>query len=273
MNGIRPPAVAGLFYPASADELRSAVSFHLSRVPRFSETRRCVGIVSPHAGYVYSGYTAAHGFRAVENGRYKTVIILSPSHQEYFRGVSVYSGDAYSTPFGEVSVNRRIADLLLTEDGYIFSGIEGHRREHAVEVQLPFLQHCLGAFDFVPVVMGDQNHHSISLLAVQLSRVLDDTMLVVASSDLSHFYPRETANRMDGRVETHLKTLDADSLEQDLRSGKAEACGGGPMAAMIRALKKTGKETMKVLCRCDSGDVSGDTGEVVGYLSAAMYRE
>jgi AmmeMemoRadiSam system protein B len=229
-------------------------------------------LVAPHAGYKYSGLAASYAYQTVKGKSFTTVIVLSPSHTEYFRGVCVFAGDAYRTPFGDVPVNKTIAQKLITDDGAVFMGQKGHGREHAVEVHLPFLQFVLGDFDFVPVVMGDQSAQYTNVLAEKLRETADPSVLIVASSDLSHYYPREFAERLDGRVAKHLNSFDVTGLESDLRSRACEACGGGLIVSTMKAFHSDKHHAMKTLYRCDSGDVSGDTSEVVGYLAAAIYH-
>jgi len=157
MIQLRKPAVAGLFYPADPQKLESEIKQHLKNsIPSFIPSK-VFGLVSPHAGYVYSGSSAAYGFNTLQNKKFKTVIIISPSHKEYFPGVSIYNGDAYETPLGEIPIDQEISDLLVDNKANIFRGINGHRDEHAIEVQLPFLQYVLEDFSIVPIVMGDQS--------------------------------------------------------------------------------------------------------------------
>lgn len=272
MKSVRNPAVAGLFYLDSATGLRDEIEHYTKLAKTKPAGQHVTGLVAPHAGYVYSGLTAAYAYNTIKGNGFKTVIVLSPSHHEFFHGISVYNGDAYRTPLGDVPVNKELRDFL-TEDGEnIFNGTRGHGREHAVEVQLPFLQATLGQFDFVPVVMGEQSAGNINLLARKLSLINSPDVLIVASSDLSHYYPRSVADNMDGLIEQHVNAYAHEQLGYDLEHKICEACGGGLIVAMMQALYKDGSAKMETLYRTDSGAVSGDTSEVVGYLSAAIYQ-
>jgi AmmeMemoRadiSam system protein B len=173
MNKIRKPAVAGLFYPAFKDRLEDEVKTLLSISDSGKTFNNIFGIVVPHAGYIYSGRTASYAFNLLKGKEIDTVIILSPSHREYFPGISVYDGDGYETPFGAVEVNKKIADKLTVESKVIFKGIEGHRKEHAVEVQMPFLQMILNDFQIVPVVLGDQGNLFVDEISEKLSEVIE----------------------------------------------------------------------------------------------------
>lgn len=271
MKNIREPAVAGMFYPASADKLQNEVQQLLNDYKPQEKFKNVVGIVSPHAGYVYSGRTAAFAFNAIEQKKYKTVVIISPSHREYFEGISIYNGDAYKTPLGEVPINKEMRYGLVIDSKIIFNGINGHRTEHAVEVQIPFLQVVMNNFSIVPIVMGDQNKMNINELSQRLACVMDDETLIIASSDLSHFHSKEQADKRDSIVEKRIAEFDYNSLQQDLETGKCEACGGGAIVTMMKTADLLNKKKSKILSRTDSGDVTGDNSEVVGYLSAVLY--
>lgn len=271
MKNVRIAAVAGMFYPSSPRKLEDEVRMLLDTSKPQKNIERVKGIVSPHAGYIYSGPTAAFAFNAVSDKNYKTVIIISPSHREYFPGISIYDGDAYETPLGAVPINNEMRERLVADSKLIFSGILGHRAEHAVEVQLPFLQVTMKDFSIVPIVMGDQNKHCVNELAGKLAEVLDERTLIVASSDLSHYYSKADANRLDSIVEKRISTFDYEGLLADLETRKCEACGGGAIVSMMKAADMIQSKKSLVLSRSDSGDVSGDNSQVVGYLSAAVF--
>lgn len=271
MKNIRQPAVAGLFYPSNSSELRNEILFMLSSAESKISPANVFGIVSPHAGYIYSGRTAAFGFNLLKDRNIDKVVIISPSHREYFQGVSIYDGDAYQTPLGVVEVDKELAEKIVEGSDSIFFGREGHRQEHAVEVQIPFLQIVLKDFKIVPIVMGDQNKVYVNELANQISKAVDDKTVVIASSDLSHFYPKNKAYELDSIVAKRISEFDYDKLQNDLDTRRCEACGGGPIVALMRSAALLNKKKSFILDRSDSGDVSGDNSEVVGYLSAAIY--
>jgi MEMO1 family protein len=260
-----------MFYPASAEKLKKEIRLLLDETSSTVNYKDAVGIVSPHAGYIYSGKTAAYAFNSIAEKEFDTVIIISPSHREYFPGISIYSGDAYKTPLGIVELNKPMISKLRANQKYIFEGHNGHKMEHAVEVQLPFLQMIKKDFTIVPVVMGDQRKLFVEMLAEKLAEVADEKTLIVASSDLSHFHSKEKANELDGIVEKKISEFDYEGLREDLESGKCEACGGGPIISMMKAAELIRKGKSKVLARTDSGEVTGDNKEVVGYLSAVIY--
>jgi MEMO1 family protein len=271
MTNLRQSSAAGYFYPGDQGKLREQISWLLRIGSKDKVFDNIAGLVVPHAGYIYSGKTAAFAYKTIKNKNFKTVIIISPSHQEYFPGVSVYEGDGYITPMGIVSVDKNIVNQLTEGSINVFKGSEGHRQEHGVEVHLPFLQFILQDFNIVPIVMGDQAKIYIDELAERISDSIDDNTLVIASSDLSHFYSRDIAQKLDSVIEKRINNYDYEGLYGDLEHKRCEACGGGPIIAMMKSIDLKIKCKSIVLDRSDSGDVSKNIDEVVGYLSAAVY--
>jgi len=271
---VREPAVAGMFYPDNPDVLKEQIKIFLNnaKVDDKKNDLPVSGIVAPHAGYVYSGQTAAFAYKTIIGRKFDTVVVISPSHREYFPGLSIYNGDAYKTPLGNIFIDDEKRKALVYNSRYFFEGEDGHRGEHALEVHLPFLQTVIeGDFKLIPVVMGDQKEGYIDELAKKLAEIYDEKTLIVASSDLSHYYPASYADKLDARVETRINNFDYEGLYKDIQRKLSEACGAGPMVAMLKALKSVGKENAEVLVRTNSGNVSQDYSEVVGYLSAIVY--
>lgn len=273
MSVIRKPAVAGLFYPNSSSKLKSEIELLLSISKPDIKPKDLFGIIVPHAGYVYSGRTAAYAYNLIKDKNIKTVIVISPSHREYFPGSCVYNGDAYSTPLGTIPINKEIANKISENSKTIMLGTLGHKDEHAIEIQLPFLQTLIKDFSLVPIVMGDQSKIFINELSERLSSVIDESTIIIASSDLSHYHNKTDANYLDSVVENSINNFNFNQLESDLENRECEACGGGPIVTLMQTAAKMNKHHAVVLDRRDSGDTSGDNNEVVGYLSAAIYGE
>ena len=271
MKEIRKPVVAGMFYPADRDKLKEEIQLLLSISRPSKNQEGIIGLISPHAGYIYSGRTAAYAFNLIKNKPYRNVVIISPSHREYFPGISIYDGDAYETPLGIVPINKEMTEALVGDSPIMFKGVQGHRQEHAVEVQIPFLQTVLEDFSIVPVVMGDQSKIFIDELVNRLKIVVDENTLIVSSSDLSHYHSKDEAYTMDSIVEKRIMEFDYNRLRFELEEGVCEACGGGPIVAMMQTAFELNKRSSIILYRSDSGDTTGDNSEVVGYLSAAVY--
>ena len=194
----------------------------------------------------------------------------SPSHREYFNGISVYNGDAYRTPLGLINVDIELRERLLVHKGVIVSSLLGHRDEHAIEVQLPFIQRINPEAKVLPIVMGDQRSEYCQILARALADILTPDCILIASSDLSHFHAQEDALHRDRIIAEDINGLKPMLLLEDLRSQKGEACGGGPIAVVMAAAQSMGADHGTVLHQCTSGDVTGDMQRVVGYLSAAF---
>ena len=271
---VRDPAVAGMFYPEDPALLRREIAGLLARARSLRSGAALVALVSPHAGYRFSGATAAAAYRLLEGRTVGTVVIVSPSHREYFRGISVFEGAAYRTPLGTLSVNTKLRDELVRGDAYIASSSDGHRTEHAIEVQLPFLQATLAAAPTIlPIVMGDQRREFCEHLGRRLAQVLGGTdSIMIASTDLSHYHSYEDAEALDRDMIRSIESFDEERLMNDLEAERAEACGGGPTVAVLMAARLLGARRVEILDHCNSGDTSGDRRNVVGYVSAAITR-
>lgn len=270
---VRPPAVAGMFYPAHPAALRREVERLFARAAGGPVKGDILALISPHAGYQYSGYTAARGYAQLQNRRFEAIAIIAPSHREYFNGISVYNGRSYATPLGAVPVASALRNDLLKNETLIQASATGHREEHAIEVQLPFLQCLLGEIPVLPIVMGDQRRDYCYHLGEKLAVLCDDRrILLVATTDLSHYHPYETANALDRIITEDIGACDHEKLMQDLEEERGEACGGGPIVAILLAAKRLRADKVEILHYCNSGDVTGDRSGVVGYLSAIALR-
>lgn len=269
---VRKSRWAGQFYSDKKEILRQGIKQYFSKAIRLPDIGRILGLIVPHAGYMYSGQVAADAYVQLEGKRFRTVIVVSPSHRDLFRGISVFTGKCYDTVFGEIAIDQHSAQLLVDFDDLIQSSWLGHREEHALEVQLPFLSMILGDFLLVPVVIGEQNISTCRLLAEALTPIVSQSdVLVVASSDLSHFYSYDEAVSLDNVVIDMINSFDPESLWESLESKKCFACGGGPMVTVLIAAKNAGAHHTKVISYKNSGDVTGDMDRVVGYLSAVIY--
>ncbi|HEB84544.1 MAG TPA: AmmeMemoRadiSam system protein B [Bacteroidetes bacterium] len=276
---LREPAVAGRFYPADPVELEHEVRRYLDAA-RSEVDGDPVGLICPHAGYVFSGPVAAESYRTLRGRRYDAVVIISPSHFERFHEVAVLTEGAYLTPLGEVPVHTRLAERMVSSGGLVRAAEAGHRSgphggEHALEVQLPFLQVVLGdSLRIIPVVMGEQSRDAVRSLAEAIVHAArGEHILVVASSDLSHYHTDSHAREVDKRVVEKVREFDPDGLWEEVRQGVAEACGAGPMVAAMLAARQLGASRAEVLRYATSADsVYGDRETVVGYLAAVFVR-
>ena len=272
-EGTRKSVIAGAWYPGNPDKLESEIKRFFSNVPIDRISGKIIGLVSPHAGYMYSGQVAAYSYKPVVGKVFDTVIIIGPSHRFYFRGTSIYSKGGYETPLGIVPVNADLANEIIAQGNMISYVSAAHSQEHSVEIQLPFLQVALGPFNFVPVVMGTQDKETCEDLAGAIFKVIKGKRaLIVASSDLSHFHGYDTALSKDSVVMKHIEEMDTEGLLDDLERGKCEACGGGPIVVTMMLARELEADGVKVLNYANSGDVTGDKSGVVGYTSAIFYK-
>ena len=272
-QNIRPPVVAGSFYPGNAGELRAYINDAFKKAPDVEIDGRIIGVISPHAGYIYSGQVAADMYKLLAGKKFDVVCIVAPSHQEGFRGVSIYSGDGYQTPLGVLKVDKELAKKLTKASPIIKSSISGHGAEHSLEVQLPFLQMAIGNFKLLPLVMGDQNFNTCTSLGKALAEVLkNENALIIASSDLSHFHKYDDAVELDNNLIRAVKYYDYLLLSRSLAAGKCEACGGGPVIAVMIAAQTLGVNKAQIIKYANSGDVTRDKSSVVGYMSGVLIK-
>jgi AmmeMemoRadiSam system protein B/AmmeMemoRadiSam system protein A len=271
---IREAVVAGAFYPDEPAELSEMIEGFLSAAPESEIEGTIFAVVSPHAGYEYSGPVAAHGYKALLGRSFDTVIVIGPSHRYPFDGASIYNGKAYRTPLGDVPLDTKlIADLMDASEHIVFEP-SAHENEHSVEVQLPFLQTVLENFKLVPMVMGGQSYEVISDVARAIAESMGKRkVLIVASTDLSHYHSRKDAKEIDGVFIDLLKKNKPAILYESLSVGRCEACGGAPVVTALIAADLLGYPEITVLSYDDSGTTSGDTERVVGYVSAVVSGE
>jgi len=262
MLHVRPPAVAGLFYPGVPDVLRHDVRVMLNEAVHHEMIPKA--IVAPHAGYVYSGPIAAAAYALLQPiaDHIRRVVLLGPAHRVWIDGLALPDADAFDTPLGRIEIDAAAAASLL-ELPYVERNATTHAMEHSLEVQLPFLQSVLPAFKLVPLVVGGASPD-------QVAHVLDilwggDETLIVVSSDLSHYLPYATAQQIDRA------TVDA-ILNMDSHLAGEQACGAGPINGLIRAAARRGLSPHLLDLR-NSGDTAGDRQRVVGYAALAFTED
>jgi hypothetical protein len=274
-NPVREPVVAGSFYPATTTGLRETLREIFARAPRKSVEERIVGIVVPHAGYIYSGETAAVAYRLIEKLPIKTVIILGPSHTVYFRGVAVYPKGKWVTPLGEVEIDELVAEKFISTSPHVVDRPEFHENEHSIEVQLPFLQEVLKEFKIVPLMVGDLSRDELIEVGNILGEILslNDNLFPVVSSDLYHGYSSVEGRKIDERTLSLILDMDPARFYDALQSGKAQACGGYPITVLIQAMKKIQATKAQILYYTNSSEVTGvESGYTVGYGSVAFLK-
>lgn len=280
LKRVRPAGVADRFYPGDPAVLTAAMDEMLGHVPQQAVEGRVAAIVAPHAGYPFSGPVAAYAYAALRGLKFARVVVIAPSHYDAFPFTSVYEGDGYATPLGAIPVDTAFAAQLAKASGSIRLSSHGHLPgshgvEHAIEVQLPWLQHVVGSFDLVPVIMGDQSYESCRSLGCGIARLIaqhasEGDTLIVASSDLSHFHSYSDAEVLDHKTLRALESWDYFSMARNFPDRVWEACGGGPMVAAMIAAERLGANHAALLRYANSGDVTGDHSRVVGYGAVAI---
>ena len=235
-------------------------------------------MVSPHAGYTYSGPVAGYAFGAVKGLSPDVVVVISPMHQPYFEPLLTSAHEAYYTPLGEVPIARNeIQELDVILNSQIGFGISPVKRdrEHSLEIELPFLQRSVsGDFKLIPIMMRDQTNRVAQALGEALAKILDGkNTLLVGSTDLSHFHPHKKANEYDQELLRRIAAFDPEAVINAESEGAGFACGRAAVAAVLWAARSMGANNVKILNYATSGDVNGDYNQVVGYGAAVVTKK
>jgi AmmeMemoRadiSam system protein B len=275
LTDIRPSPIAGRWYPGNSQKLANSVDAYINSASLPTIDGQVVGLISPHAGHLYSGPVAGYGFAAIKGLEVDLVIILSPFHQFHSSEILTTDHQAYQTPLGIVPVDLESLDKLDCElqdqAGISLERVRGDG-EHAVEILLPFFQRTLnGDFQLLPLMVRSQDPGLMEILGSILAEMTGvKRTLLTASSDLSHFHPAAQARQMDQTIIEGITALDPEALYTAEVHGTGSACGLGPLAAVIWACKKIGQVKAIQLNYAHSGDVTGDNSSVVGYTSAVI---
>ncbi len=272
---LRPSPIAGQWYPDDPHLLAESVDSYLDNAQLPELSGKILGVVAPHAGHRYSGPVAGYAYKAVHGAAPDLVVVLSPMHHPHLQPLITSAHDGYLTPLGPVLIDhdavRSLDASLQTKLGQGLTPIY-RDSEHALEIQLPFLQHVLpGAFKLLPVMMRDQGETTARALGQALAETLAGReILLVASTDLSHFYNQTAAKQLDSEVLRRIEAFDPEQVVQVEQEGLGFACGRGAVAAVLWAAQALGAVTVKILHYATSGDVTGDYSAVVGYGAAAI---
>ncbi len=272
MSAVRQPAVAGRFYPANPQRLRAEIESYTTAGSATEEKIRALGCVVPHAGYMYSGHVAGAVYRRLELP--PRIVILCPNHTGMGEPLAIMSEGAWHTPLGDAAIDEELAAELKQRMPLLSEDEEAHRTEHALEVQLPFLQLLDPGFRFVPITVGTGNFEVLSALGIAIGKLLAqqrERVLVIASSDMNHYESDAVTRVKDQRAIGQLLALDPRGLYDVVRDGNISMCGYGPAVAMLTATRKLGATKAELIRYATSGDVSGDKDMVVGYAGIAVY--
>ena len=275
-TAVRQPAVAGRFYPANAQRLRAEVETYTTAPASASaepESKiRAFGCVVPHAGYIYSGHVAGAVYRRLELP--ERFVILCPNHTGMGEPLAVMSEGAWHTPLGDASIDEKLAGQLKVKLPLLSEDQAAHRYEHALEVQLPFLQVLAPGFQFVPITVGTSNFDVLNALGTVIGSAAAEAgepVLVIASSDMNHYESDSVTRVKDRRAIDQLLALDPRGLYDIVHKADISMCGYGPAVVMLTAARKLGATKAELIRYATSGDVSGDRDMVVGYAGVAVY--
>lgn len=278
---VRRPAVAGSFYPADSQQLNTKLKDFLNQAEPISVTGKLRILIVPHAGIDYSGRVAAWGFKQVEGGGYKQVILLGASHRAYFDHVAVDDSSSWETPRGSVEIDQDLVKAIVEENKKIVNDSVPHKEEHSLEIELIFLQKVLSDFKIVPILVSQPSEETIDYLAQKISQNLDEETLLVVSTDLSHYPSWETAVQVDNRTIEAILLGKKDDLEPTIKDIESKnypnlvtaACGYQPIRIALRVAEILKLSDFKKIKYENSGDISGDKSRVVGYAAIGVFSE
>ena len=266
--------VAGSFYPADKITLQAQVKKYLKNAPAPKVKGEVRAIIVPHAGYAYSGPVAASAYRAVENKPFTRVILIGSSHRIDSQKIALPAYDYFETPLGKIEVDREFVNELIKSSRRLnLDNRPFDAEDNALEVQLPFLQTTLKNFKIVPIFFGDISFINCRTLAFALSGLVDESTLIVASTDWSHYYPYDIAAKKDLRALNHVVSGDVEHFLQEISSGEVELCGPPSVITTMILAPTLGANKVVLLKYATSGDETGDVLKVVGYAAVAYYQQ
>ena len=270
---IRPSPIAGTWYERNAKALARTIDGFLDNAKLPELDGKVVAVVAPHAGHIYSGAVAGYAFAALRSLSPDLVAVISPFHNLAHYPLITTAHDAYGTPLGNIEVDKTALAELQTHLDIPITPVFTDK-EHSLEIELPFLQRALtGDFKLLPIMVRAQEMDVAKRLGIALAKVLKDkNALMVASTDLSHFYDQTTANALDSEMLKRFESFDPESIFDAEHAGKAFACGYAAVAAVMWAGRELGANKVKVLHHATSGDVTGDYASVVGYGAAVILK-
>jgi MEMO1 family protein len=269
-QGVRKPVWAGQFYEGDKARLSAQIDAFLAEAAPAPIAGEIRALIVPHAGYVYSGRVAAFGYKLILGRDYETVVILGPSHRVAFEGASIWPDGVFETPLGPAAVDAEAARILARSGGFRFNA-EAHAEEHSIEVQVPWIRKCLPKARIVPIVMGSPDEATVRSLAAALAELArTKKILVVASTDMSHFLTRKDANALDRETAEMVRALKTDALARGAERRDNRLCGAAPVLAALAFAQKVGPAKVEILKYADSAEAGAPEDRVVGYMAAAV---
>ncbi len=274
MLDLRPSPIAGTWYESNPRILAANIDSYLAKVQLPKISGEVVAVIAPHAGHRYSGQVAAYAFKALDGLKPNLVVVLSPYHNYTSHDLLATAHQAYATPLGNIEIDQSALAEVQANLDIPISFIKNDK-EHSLEIELPFLQRMLkNDFKLLPIMVRGQESESAKKLGDALAVVLKNkNAIIVASTDLSHFYDSKTAGILDHEMLKRFESFDPDAIFQAEQSGKGFACGHAAVAAMLRAAKSLGANHVQTLNYATSGDITGDQTSVVGYGAAVVLKK
>ena len=280
---VRLPAVAGSFYPDSQKALSAQVGNFIDDADLKPAEGKLIGLIAPHAGYVYSGHVAGGAYKQLEGQSFDTVVLVGLSHRYPIGGAAIYARGAFRTPLGDIEIDEELAAEIMRLNSHIVDLPPAHANEHSLEVQLPFLQHVLSDFRIVPILLQDDSLENVIPVSQAIIRAMgDQSALLIGSTDLCHYPVYEEAQKSDQVVIEAIGHFDADYLREQMdeymrihpvQELHCMMCSTGAIYATMSAAKALGGNRIEVLKAANSGDVPiGRHDQVVGYMAAGIYR-
>ena len=273
MLDVRPSPIAGTWYEGNAKTLARAVDEYLNHAQQPELDGEVIGVIAPHAGHIYSGAVAGYAFATCRGLKPDLVAVISPFHNLVSYPLLTTAHDAYGTPLGNIEVDKAALAELSSHLEIPITPVFADK-EHSLEIELPFLQRALtDDFKLLPVMIRAQEVDVARKLGFALATVLKEkNVLLVASTDLSHFYDQKTANALDAEMLKRFESFEPESIFEAEHTGKAFACGHAAVAAVLWAARELDADRVQVLHHATSGDVTGDTSSVVGYGAAVILK-
>jgi AmmeMemoRadiSam system protein B len=283
MAKVRLPCQAGAFYAGTAESLKKQIEncflheLGPGKIPEIAKngSRQVVGLICPHAGYMFSGPVAAHAYyNLASDGKPDIVVLFGPNHTGYGSALAIMNEGFWRTPLGDVEIDSELASQIVHESRIVDIDDSAHRFEHSIEVQLPFLQYLYGSeFKIAPICFLMQDLSSAREVGQAVAKVLaGKNAVIIASSDMTHYEPQKSAETKDKMALEAVEAMDEAKLYSAIKAHRISACGYGPIAALITAAKILGVKKAKLLCYKTSGDVVGDYSSVVGYATVCLTK-
>ncbi len=264
----RRPAVAGMFYPGSPDDLKEMIG---EFIDADAVREKAIAVISPHAGYIYSGKTAGRVFSSIELPEH--FVILCPNHTGYGARAAIMDSGTWETPLGKAKIDSELAQILKKKSPFLEVDPEAHRREHSLEVQLPFLQYLCPDFSFVPICLSTQNYNELAEIGKGMAaaiKMYGKPVLIVVSSDMTHYEDAESAKEKDMKAIKMIEELNARGLYDTVRNEGITMCGYAPAVSALAACRLLGATRGKLVMYATSGDASGDYRSVVAYAGLVI---